>query len=330
MVRSRKRPARETVAQLVAQGRDQLAASAIAGGLARARPRTRPQHLADEARRFVDLLRSALPRRTDGRLEDEVAAEVRGGALAAADDGELDGVFAVWHGAAASFAAAALDPEGAQLLDGALDRLRRVAGAAARAWEARRVDVVAVGASAGGIPALGQVLAALDERLPATVLVIVHLAAAGPSLLPVVLARETELVVAHAVEGAALYLGYVYVAPPGQHLVADRRGLHLVDGPQVHFVKPSVDVLFESVADAFGPHAVAVVLSGTGADGATGTRAVHDHGGVTVAQDPASAQYGGMPEAAITTGAVDQIVSLCDLGPLVERLVRDGRPQPSR
>jgi two-component system chemotaxis response regulator CheB len=134
-----------------------------------------------------------------------------------------------------------------------------------------------------------------------------------------------RVAVTHAVDGASLWLGYAYVAPPGRHLVVDRRAVHLVVGPPVHFAKPCVEGLFESAAEMFGQRLAWVVLSGTGADGATGARAVREQGGVTFAQRPEGAEYPGMPEAASATGAVDRVLSLGDLGAALRRLATDGR-----
>src|SRR5205807_3722319 len=128
-----------------------------------------------------------------------------------------------------------------------------------------------------------------------------------------------------AVRRGMIYLGHAYVAPPASHLVITDGRLDLVDGPPVHFVKPSADVLFESAALAFGPRLMSVVLSGSGVDGAAGTRAVHDHGGITLTQEPESVDFRGMPEAAIATGSVDYVGNLQRLGSIIERLVLEGK-----
>ena len=93
----------------------------------------------------------------------------------------------------------------------------------------------------------------------------------------------------------------------------------------VHFVRPSADLLFESVAGAYGPRVIACVLTGTGSDGAMGVSAVKARGGTVLAQDPATAEFRGMPEAAIATGAVDFVLPLDEIAEVVVRLVEAGR-----
>jgi two-component system chemotaxis response regulator CheB len=98
-----------------------------------------------------------------------------------------------------------------------------------------------------------------------------------------------------------------------------------MDDPPVRMLRPSVDVLFESAAVAFGRHLLSVVLTGTGSDGAAGTRAVHARGGVALVQSPDSAEFAGMPEAAIATGAADRVVSLARIGRALGVAAREGR-----
>jgi two-component system chemotaxis response regulator CheB len=119
----------------------------------------------------------------------------------------------------------------------------------------------------------------------------------------------------------------VYVAPPDVHLIVgiDRR-LVLSHLPPVHHCRPSGDRLFESLAVAFGPDAVAVVLTGFGRDGAAGAQCVRRAGGTVIVQDPQTAQFGDMPRAALREGAVDHILPLDAIGPMVRDLVASGEP----
>jgi two-component system chemotaxis response regulator CheB len=106
----------------------------------------------------------------------------------------------------------------------------------------------------------------------------------------------------------------VFVAPPGAHLLVDREGtITLSHRPPVHFVRPAADHLFESIAGSFGPRAVAVVLTGTGHDGATGAQAVKQAGGRVIVQDETTSEFFGMPKSAIDAGQVDQILPLDDI-----------------
>lgn len=171
--------------------------------------------------------------------------------------------------------------------------------------------VVAFASSAGGISALSTVLAGFPADLPAVVLVAQHIDPARRSMLPEVLSRWSKLPVRHAWQGARIQESHVYVAPPDHHLLLNRDGtLSLTQTEPVHFVRPSADVLFESVAAAAGDRALAVVLTGTGSDGALGASAIKQRGGAVIAQDEASSEYFSMPQAAIAMGCVDETVTL--------------------
>jgi two-component system chemotaxis response regulator CheB len=139
-----------------------------------------------------------------------------------------------------------------------------------------------------------------------------------------ILGRATPLMVKEAEEGEALRPGVVFIAPPDRHLLVNASGiLTLTRTELVHFVRPSADLLFESLAASFHARAVAVVLTGSGSDGALGLRAVRKMGGRTIAQDEATSEFFGMPDAAIRMGVVDVILPLERIGPaLVEWIVR--------
>ena len=183
--------------------------------------------------------------------------------------------------------------------------------------------LVAVAASAGGIHAIGVVLSALPSDLPAPVVIVQHLAPHHPSHMVAVMVRQTQLEVRQASDGEALRNGVVYIAPPDRHLLVNTDGtLTLADTELVHFLRPSADLLFESAAAACGPRLVAVVLSGTGEDGAMGIRAVKEMGGAVIVQDESSAEFSGMPHAAISTGLTDRILHLHEIGPAIATLIR--------
>lgn len=170
--------------------------------------------------------------------------------------------------------------------------------------------VVAMAASAGGLPALTAVLASLEEDFPAAVVVVQHIAPDRDSAMPELLARRTPLVVGKAMHGLWLYGGHVYVAPPDRHVLVDAQArLQLSAKERVQHVRPSADVLFESLARSLGRRAAAVVLSGTGRDGADGCIAIHEHGGRVIVQDGA-AEFQGMPRAAELTGKADVVLPL--------------------
>jgi two-component system, chemotaxis family, protein-glutamate methylesterase/glutaminase len=185
-------------------------------------------------------------------------------------------------------------------------------------------DIVAIAASAGGVSALSQLLAQLPADFGAVVVIVQHVDPRHRSLMPQVFGRHSLLPVMHAEEGMKLAPDNVYLAPPNQHLLINRRGtLTLTETELVNFVRPSADLLFESVAAAYGERAIAVVLTGSGHDGAMGVTAVKQRGGTVIAQDEASSEFFGMPSAAITTGAVDFVLPLDEIAPKLVALMSD-------
>lgn len=188
-------------------------------------------------------------------------------------------------------------------------------------------DVVALVASAGGLAALTAVLANLPADFPAAVVVVQHLNPTRPSLLAPLLDQRSGLPVAAARDGDRIRPGTVCVAPPDRHLVVGPGGvLGLTATAPVHFARPSADTMLESVARSFGPRAIAVILTGAGADGADGVRLVKQMGGTVIAQDRPTSQSFGMPGAAIRTGCVDAVLPLDEIAPALVHLVNgDGR-----
>jgi two-component system, chemotaxis family, protein-glutamate methylesterase/glutaminase len=176
-------------------------------------------------------------------------------------------------------------------------------------------DVVAIGASAGGIEALHVVINSLPADFPASVLVVQHLDPRHRSVLAELLGRHSRLPVKQASNGEIFRPGTVYLAAPDAHLLVGDGRLVFSDRPHVHFSRPSIDLLFASVAEAHGDRALGVVLSGTGVDGADGVRAIKARGGRTIVQNPASAAYSGMPHAARATGCADHVLPLEEIGP---------------
>lgn len=184
------------------------------------------------------------------------------------------------------------------------------------------LSVVAICASAGGLNALSQVLSALPADFPAAITLVQHSSRNFPSMLPDILSRRIALPVKQAEEGDILQPKSVYIAPNDQHLLVNSDGtLSLSRSELVHFVRPSADLLFESVAASFRQQAIAVVLTGTGCDGAMGVKAIKQMGGVAIAQDRATAEFFSMPEAAINTGVVDYVVPLSQIADTLLRLV---------
>lgn len=183
-------------------------------------------------------------------------------------------------------------------------------------------DIIAIAASAGGVTALTKLLGRLPADFGATVLVVQHVDPRHRSLMPQVVGRQSRLPVTHAEEGTDLEPRHVYMAPPDRHMLIKRKGtLTLTDTELVNFVRPSADLMFESVAAAYGDRAIAIVLTGTGHDGAMGVTAIKQRGGTVVAQDEASSEFFGMPSSAIKTGAVDMVLPLDEIAPKLVALL---------
>lgn len=187
-------------------------------------------------------------------------------------------------------------------------------------------DVVALAASAGGLAAVSRVLSELPADFPAAIIVLQHLDPRHRSMMAEILSRRTVISVKQAKEGDRLKPGIVYVAPPNRHLLVNPDGtLSLSQSELVHFVRPSADLLLESLAGSYRKRAIAVVLTGTGSDGNMGVRAIKKMAGVVIAQDKTSSEFFGMPGAAIDTGEVDFILPLEKIASAIVHLVLTGR-----
>jgi two-component system chemotaxis response regulator CheB len=183
-------------------------------------------------------------------------------------------------------------------------------------------DVVVLAASAGGLRAISAVLMNLPASFPAALLVVQHMAPHHHSLLAAILGRRTALHVEDGVAGVMVRPGVLYVAAPNWHMeLAPNRSLALTQTPLVHYVRPSADVLFKSAALCCGQRVLAVVLSGTGSDGNMGVNAIKQGGGTVLVQDPATAEFAGMPQAAVDTGCFDLILPLAEIATALCRLV---------
>jgi two-component system chemotaxis response regulator CheB len=188
-----------------------------------------------------------------------------------------------------------------------------------------RLKVVALVGSAGSLHAFREVLAPLPPDLEASIVVIMHLHPGYESVLASILSRSSAMPVKQAEADDVLEPSHVYVAPPDAHLVVAGGKLALDLGPPIHFLRPSADVLLASLAAAFGAGVLAVILSGSGTDGAAGAVAVKAAGGTVIAQDDA-AEYTGMPQAAVASGSVGSVLPV---GEVAAAIVGFVRPFPS-
>jgi two-component system chemotaxis response regulator CheB len=187
--------------------------------------------------------------------------------------------------------------------------------------------MIALGASAGGLHSLFAVFEHLPRNLDCCIAVATHLSPSHNSLIPELLGRHTKMPVRRA-GNEPLCNGIIFVAPPRFHLIVQGNRLCLLDEPPLHFVRPNIDLFFQSVAASFGANAVAVVLSGTGHDGSEGVRSIKAAGGITIVEDPVDAEFNDMPIAASRTGCVDFVLSLTKI---TERLTEIcSKPPPWR
>jgi two-component system chemotaxis response regulator CheB len=183
-------------------------------------------------------------------------------------------------------------------------------------------DIIGFAASAGGLNALLQVISKLPDNFPTAIIVLQHLDRRYRSLLAEIVGRHTHLPVKQAEEGDTLQAGYIYIAPNNYHLLVNADGtLSLSQSALVHFVRPSADVLFNSIAESYQERAIAVVLTGTGQDGSLGVETIKNRGGTVIAQDEETSEFFGMPKAAIKTGKVDFIVPLSEISSMLISLV---------
>jgi len=189
----------------------------------------------------------------------------------------------------------------------------------------REFALVAIVASAGGVTAIGDVLAALPATFPVPIVAMQHMAPLLTSHLPEILARGTALNVRRAVQGSVLEAGTAYIATPNLHLTVDARGmLTLTDSPKVNASRPSADTLLDSVASGFADRAIVVILTGAGFDGAAGARAVEVVGGRVITQDRATSVHFGMPRAAAAATFEPTILPLNRIAPALEALALEG------
>ena len=185
------------------------------------------------------------------------------------------------------------------------------------------VEAVVIGASAGGVEAVGVLLAALPGDFSPAVLVVIHVPPVNDNLLVTVLAPRCAIKVEEAADKEAVRGGTVYVAPPGYHLLVepDRSFALSIDAP-VNYSRPSIDVLFESAAYAYRERLLGIVLTGANADGAEGLARIRAFGGQAWVQDPATAVAAAMPASAIERAGADRILPVQDMAAELAALQR--------
>jgi two-component system, chemotaxis family, protein-glutamate methylesterase/glutaminase len=181
-------------------------------------------------------------------------------------------------------------------------------------------DIIVIGASAGGLQALLEIVGALPQGFSASIFVVMHLSPYAPSSLPEILSSAGHIKAFHARDGEKIQSGRIYVASPDRHLILEKNAVFVKNGPKENRFRPSVDALFRSAAYTYGPRVIGVVLSGALDDGTSGLWTIKRLGGVTIIQDPAEATFPQMPENALQHVEVDHTVRSAEIGTLLNRL----------
>jgi two-component system chemotaxis response regulator CheB len=182
-------------------------------------------------------------------------------------------------------------------------------------------EAVVVGASAGALEALSVILPALSADFGLPIMVVVHIPPDKRSVLAELFAAKCALKVVEAEDKVPLEAGTIYFAPPDYHLLVETdRSLALSADEPVLFSRPSIDVLFESAADVYGPGLIGIVLTGANQDGALGLKAIADAGGITIVQAPGTAFQDAMPQAAIDTVPTAQILTLASIATYLQKV----------
>ncbi|WP_149867296.1 chemotaxis protein CheB [Solirubrum puertoriconensis] len=188
--------------------------------------------------------------------------------------------------------------------------------------------LIVIGTSAGGMPALGRLVAQLPASLEAAVLVVQHLAPDSlGQILVDRLAKQTELVCHLGAHGQHLHAGHLYLAPADRHMLVKDGHVFITKGPRENHYRPAVDALFRSAAAVYGARTIGVVLTGMLHDGTAGLEFIKRAGGITVVQDPQEAEFSSMPESALSNVQIDHVVPLSSMGPLLQQLTQAPAPQ---
>lgn len=192
--------------------------------------------------------------------------------------------------------------------------------------DTEELTIIGIGSSAGGLEAIRELVATLPTDLQVAYVVVQHMSPHHKSLMTELVARQTSLVVRDVVNGSVPEPNVIYVTPPKTDVVYEKGKLNLVDpSHEVASPKPSVDRFLLSLADEHGEKSMAIILSGTGTDGAYGVQAIREAGGITIAQDTESAKYDGMPMAAMQTGCVDLVLRPFEIGTHLQKILTSPR-----
>lgn len=187
-------------------------------------------------------------------------------------------------------------------------------------------DIVVIGASAGGIEALQQLLRGLPDGLDVAVFIVLHTSRHSGSMLPHIVQRATKMPAAHPVDGEPIRKGHIYVAPPDFHMVLDGSLIRIIKGPRENLHRPAIDPLFRSAAASYGNRVIGIILTGLLDDGTYGLMVVRARGGEAIIQDPKTAMFSAMPRNALEQVPDAHVLPLGEIPCLLDRLVREEAP----
>ncbi len=188
--------------------------------------------------------------------------------------------------------------------------------------EKRKYDAVVIGSSAGGLNALKTIFQGLDGTFPLPVIIVQHISPDSDNYLIHILNDMNKLKVKEADEKESPVAGTAYIAPPNYHLLVESDGTFtLTVDERVNYARPSIDVLFETAAEAWRGKLIGIILTGANNDGSKGLKRIKELGGLAVVQDPETAEVDSMPRAAMLETAVDHLLHLEEIAPLLNQLV---------
>lgn len=188
----------------------------------------------------------------------------------------------------------------------------------------RKFRVIVIGCSAGGLQAMMQIVPELPKEFPIPIILVQHRAKEPKDLLEEVLQHKTKLNVKQADEKEKILPGYLYIAPPDYHLLIEQdETFSLSSDEPVQYSRPSIDVLFESAASVYGAGLLGIILTGANQDGTYGLKAIKSKNGYTISQNPKEAAFQLMPESAIASNAVDQVLKLQEIKQFLINLTSD-------
>lgn len=191
-------------------------------------------------------------------------------------------------------------------------------------------QLVVIGTSAGGLSALQVLLPALGDKFPCPLVVAQHRGKEQGTGLRDFMQKSCRMTIEEPEDKTPIEPGRVYLAPGDYHLLIERGHFALSTDAPVGYARPSINVLFESAADAYAEGTIGVILSGTNADGALGVAAIKARGGVVIVEEPATASYRAMPEAALAAAKVDHVLPLAEIAPTLSGLCQAGSARGAR